>query len=164
MEIKSTGVPNPNAAIFTPHWGITEDTRFANAFVCEDFVDHSVPPAERLFTKGLGRAGLLSDMCNGLVTCISNLSALRRLESELIEDQKEFLVARAAFGEERKRFVGEKEGLLRRQELLKDELFMARGELADAQLEAGRKQKAWEEACQRSNAELERAREATRKA
>ncbi|MFS8006723.1 hypothetical protein Hanom_Chr14g01252531 [Helianthus anomalus] len=117
-----------------PRWKLAQGSRMNDLDNCHDFYSLSLPAAEMLFQKRRPRFDLLDDH-------------VRAGETLEFENEKR------VFAEEREKFNTEKKGLLWR-------VADAEQKLAQEKQVNLQKQKVWEIACERTNAEMQSQRDA----
>ncbi|KAM0041391.1 hypothetical protein Hdeb2414_s0011g00365811 [Helianthus debilis subsp. tardiflorus] len=137
-----------------PRWNLTQGSRMNNVGNCHDFFSLSLPPAERMFQKRRNRFELLDDHVHLRVNYFATSQEIVREWRLMGEETAEFDNAQKAFAEEKEKFNAEKKGLLWR--VADAERKFEQEKQANIQ-----KQKAWEAACERSNAEMQSQREAS---
>ncbi|KAJ0458097.1 hypothetical protein HanIR_Chr15g0781211 [Helianthus annuus] len=120
---------------------------------CHDLFSLSLPPAERMFQKRRNRFELLDDHVRAGVNFFSTSQEIVREWRSMGEETVEFEDARRAFAEEKEKFNTEKKGLQWR-------VSEAERKLEQEKQVNVQKQKDWEAACERTNAEMQSQREA----
>ncbi|KAJ0482703.1 hypothetical protein HanIR_Chr13g0656831 [Helianthus annuus] len=119
----------------------------------KEFFNLSLPPAERLFQKKRNRFDLLDDHIHAGVNFFATSQEIVREWKLMGEDTLEFENEKKAFAEEIEKFNAEKKGLLWR-------VSDAKQKLAQEKQVNVQKQKDWEAACERTNAEMQSQRDA----
>ncbi|MFS7999431.1 hypothetical protein Hanom_Chr12g01166081 [Helianthus anomalus] len=120
---------------------------------CHDFFSLSLPPAERMFQKRRNRFELLDEHVRFGVNFFATSQEIVSGWRLMGEETTDFEDARKAFVEERERFNAEKKGLQWR-------VSDAKRKLEQEKQVNIQKQKDWELACERTNAEMQSQREA----
>ncbi|KAM0067606.1 hypothetical protein Hdeb2414_s0002g00063341 [Helianthus debilis subsp. tardiflorus] len=115
---------------------------------CHDFFSLSLPPAKRLFQKRRPRFDLLDDHVRVGVNYFATSQEIVHEWKLMGEETLEFENEKRAFAEEREKFNAEKRGLLWR-------VADAEQKLAQEKQVNLQKQKDWESACERTNAEMQ---------
>ncbi|KAJ0713928.1 hypothetical protein HanPI659440_Chr13g0483971 [Helianthus annuus] len=118
-----------------PHWNLTQGSRMNDIVNCREFYSLSFPPAERMFQKKRHWMDLLDDHIHAGVNFYATCQEIVREWQLMGEDTLEFKAAKKELAEERNS-------------------LMRRGR---KQFNAN-KQKEWETACERTNREMQNAR------
>ena len=140
-----------------PRWGLTQGSRFTNVVVCEDYLSFGLPPAERIFQRSRPRVELDRDYISALANTVSSGQEIVREWRNMMSELDASEADRLAAEEEKQK--------------LRHEASTLRWKLIDAEKKAAavaeEHQKARAEylaVCDKSNVQLEIAREASRKA
>ena len=153
------GSYNP-ANAFLPHqprWDLTQGSRFTNVAACEDYLSFGLPPAERIFQRNRPSTELDSDYHQSLANTVSAGQEIVREWRYMKGEWNRFEAERHAFHGEKKRLHHET-GSLRWK-------IVTMEKAAAASAEEHKKARAdYLAACSKSNAMLEAAREASRRA
>ncbi|KAJ0818625.1 hypothetical protein HanPI659440_Chr00c01g0704611 [Helianthus annuus] len=136
-----------------PRWNLTQGSWMNDLGNCHDFFSMSLPPAERMFQKRRNRFELLDDHVRAGVNFFATSQEIVREWRSMGEETVEFEDARKAFAEEKEKFNSEKKGLQWR-------ISDAEQKLKQEKKVNVQKQKDWEAACERTNAEMQSQREA----
>ncbi|KAJ0763832.1 hypothetical protein HanPI659440_Chr08g0285431 [Helianthus annuus] len=120
-----------------PRWNLTQRSRMNDLNNCHDFFSLSLPPSERMFQKKRNRFELLDDHVRAGVNYFATSQEIVREWRLMGEEAVEFEDEKRAFAEE------------------KENSMLRRRKQVNAQ-----KQKDWEFACERTNAEMQSRREA----
>ncbi|MFS7977493.1 hypothetical protein Hanom_Chr10g00904621 [Helianthus anomalus] len=115
---------------------------------CQEFFNLSLPHAGRLFQKKRNRFDLLGDHIHVGVNFFATSQEIVCEWKLMGEETLEFENEKRAFVEEREKFNAEKKGLLWR-------VSDAEQKLAQEKQVNVQKQKDWETACERTNAEMQ---------
>ena len=59
------------APVYAPKWRITDNDRFVNPFVAEEFIDYDVSPVERHHQRSQPRATIMSELCSNISLAVS---------------------------------------------------------------------------------------------
>ncbi|KAJ0858565.1 hypothetical protein HanRHA438_Chr13g0602401 [Helianthus annuus] len=135
-----------------PHWNLTRGSRMNDIVNCREFYSLSFPPAERMFQKKRHRMDLLDDHIHAGVNFYATCQEIVREWQLMGEDTLEFEVAKKELAEEKEQFNAERKGLLWRVSYAEDKLGK------EKQFNAN-KRKEWETACERTNREMQNARD-----
>ncbi|MFS8019239.1 hypothetical protein Hanom_Chr15g01401471 [Helianthus anomalus] len=136
-----------------PRWNLTQGSRMNDLGNCHDFFSLSLPHAERMFQKRCIRFELLDDHVRAGVNFFATSQEIFREWRLMGEESAEFGDAKKALAEKREKFNAEKKGLLWR-------LSDAEQKLEEQKRVNLQKQKDWEAACERTNAEMQSQRDA----
>ncbi|KAJ0860260.1 hypothetical protein HanRHA438_Chr13g0621731 [Helianthus annuus] len=136
-----------------PRWNLTQGSRMNVVGNCHDFFTLSLPPAERMFQKRRNRFELLDDHVRVGVNFFATSQEIVREWRVMGEETDEFEAEKKAFVEEREKFNAEKKGLMWR-------VSDAEEKLSHEKQVNATKQKDWEAACERTNAEMQSQRDA----
>ncbi|KAJ0622339.1 hypothetical protein HanIR_Chr01g0018891 [Helianthus annuus] len=145
--------PACNDLPHAPRWNLTQGSRMSDLGNCHDFFSMSLPPAERMFQKRRNRFELLDDHVRDGVNFFATSQEIVREWRSMGEETVEFEDPRRAFAEEKEKFNAEKKGLQWR--VADTERKLEQEKQVNVQ-----KQKEWETACERTNAEMQSQREA----
>ena len=140
-----------------PRWDLTQGSRFTNVATCEDYLSFGLPPAERIFQRSRPSVELDSDYHRALANTVSAGQEIVREWRYMKSEWDGFQAERHAFHEEKKKLHHEAATL--RWKVIDME------KAAAASAEEHKKARAdYLSACSKSNAMLEAAREASRRA
>ncbi|KAJ0499719.1 hypothetical protein HanLR1_Chr13g0507671 [Helianthus annuus] len=151
----SWGTQNPacDDLPHAPRWNLTQGSRMNDVNNCHEFFAMSLPPAERMFQKNRNRFALLDDHVRAGVNYFATSQEILREWRLMGEETAEFEEAKRLFTEEREKFNAEKKGLQWR-------VSDAEQKLEEQKQLNIQKQKDWEAACERTNAEMQSQRDA----
>ncbi|KAM0014661.1 hypothetical protein Hdeb2414_s0034g00726341 [Helianthus debilis subsp. tardiflorus] len=136
-----------------PRWNLTQGSRMSDLANCHDFFSLSLPPAERMFQKRRDWFELLDDHVHAGVNFFATSQEILREWRLMGEETVEFENAKRALAEEREKFNAERKGLQWR-------VSDAERKLEEQKQLNIQKQKDWEIACERTNAEMQSQRNA----
>ncbi|KAJ0894417.1 hypothetical protein HanPSC8_Chr09g0388861 [Helianthus annuus] len=120
---------------------------------CHECFAMSLPPAERMFQKNRNRFALLDDHVRAGVNFFATSQEILREWRLMGEETLEFEESKKLFVEEKEKFNAEKKGLQWR-------VSDAEQKLEEQKQSSVQKQKDWEAACERTNAEMQSQRDA----
>ncbi|KAJ0928682.1 hypothetical protein HanRHA438_Chr04g0196761 [Helianthus annuus] len=151
----SWGTQNPacDDLPHAPRWNLTQGSRMNDVNNCHEFFSMSLPPAERMFQKNRNRFALLDDHVRAGVNYFATSQEILREWRLMGEETADFENAKRLFAEEREKFNAEKKGLQWR-------VSDAEQKLEEQKQVNVQKQKDWEAACERTNAEMQSQRDA----
>ncbi|KAJ0845554.1 hypothetical protein HanRHA438_Chr15g0715011 [Helianthus annuus] len=139
-----------------PHgtrWSLTQGSRMNDLQNCQEFFSLSLPPAERMFQKNRSRFALIDDHVTAGVNFFATSQEILREWRSMGEETMAFEEAKKAFAEEKEKFNAEQKGLQWR-------VTEAERKLEEQKQLNEQKQKDWESACARTNAEMQSQRDA----
>ncbi|KAJ0668259.1 hypothetical protein HanPI659440_Chr17g0687101 [Helianthus annuus] len=136
-----------------PRWNLTQCSRMNDLDNCHDFFSLSLPPAERVFQKKRNWFDLLDDHVRAGVNYFATSQEIVREWRLMGEETVDFENEKRAFAEEKEKFNAEKKGLQWR-------VSNAEQKLAQEKQVNVQKQRDWEVACERTNAEMQSQRDA----
>ncbi|KAJ0888776.1 hypothetical protein HanRHA438_Chr09g0405791 [Helianthus annuus] len=139
-----------------PHasrWNLTQGSRMNDVSNCHEFFAMSLPSAERMFQKNRNRFALLDDHVRAGVNFFATSQEILREWRLMGEETLEFEESKKLFVEEKEKFNAEKKGLQWR-------VSDAEQKLEEQKQLNAQKQKDWEAACERTNAEMQSQRDA----
>ncbi|XP_035842821.1 uncharacterized protein LOC110925991 isoform X2 [Helianthus annuus] len=149
----SWGNPACDDLPHVPRWGLTQGSRMNDLQNCQEFFSLSLPPAERMFQKNRSRFALIDDHVTAGVNFFATSQEILREWRSMGEETMAFEEAKKAFAEEKEKFNTEQKGLQWRVTEA-ERKFEEQKQLND------QKQKDWESACARTNAEMQSQRDA----
>ncbi|XP_035846420.1 uncharacterized protein LOC110940437 isoform X2 [Helianthus annuus] len=136
-----------------PRWGLTQGSRMNDLQNCQEFFSLSLPPAERMFQKNRSRFALIDDHVTAGVNFFATSQEILREWRSMGEETMAFEEAKKAFAEEKEKFNTEQKGLQWR-------VTEAERKFEEQKQLNEQKQKDWESACARTNAEMQSQRDA----
>ncbi|MFS7992569.1 hypothetical protein Hanom_Chr12g01083851 [Helianthus anomalus] len=153
--VDSWGTQNPacDDLPHAPRWNLTQGSRMNDMKNCHEFFALSLPPAERMFQKNRNRFALLDDHVRAGVNYFATSQEILREWRLMGEETLEFEESKKLFAEEREKFNAERKGLQWR-------VSDAEQKLEEQKQLNAQKQKDWEAACERTNAEMQTQRDA----
>ncbi|KAJ0507227.1 hypothetical protein HanIR_Chr11g0503991 [Helianthus annuus] len=149
----SWGNPACDDMPHVPRWSLTQGSRMDDLKNCHEFYSLSLPPAERMFQKNRSRFALLDDHVRAGVNFFAISQEILREWRSMGEETLEFEEAKKTFSEEREKINTERKGLQWR-------VADAEQKLEEQKQLNEQKQKDWESACARTNAEMQSQRDA----
>ncbi|XP_035845920.1 uncharacterized protein LOC110941769 [Helianthus annuus] len=149
----SWGNPACDDLPHVPRWGLTQGSRMNDLQNCQEFFSLSLPPAERMFQKNRSRFALIDDHVTAGVNFFATSQEILREWRSMGEETMAFEEAKKAFAEEKEKFNTEQKGLQWR-------VTEAERKFEEQKQLNEQKQKDWESACARTNAEMQSQRDA----
>ncbi|KAJ0866088.1 hypothetical protein HanRHA438_Chr12g0547791 [Helianthus annuus] len=149
----SWGNPACDDLPHAPRWNLTQGSRMNDVSNCHEFFAMSLPPAERMFQKNRNRFALLDDHVRAGVNFFATSQEILREWRLMGEETLEFEESKKLFVEEKEKFNAEKKGFQWR-------VSDAEQKLEEQKQLNAQKQKDWEAACERTNAEMQSQRDA----
>ncbi|KAJ0942058.1 hypothetical protein HanPSC8_Chr03g0087411 [Helianthus annuus] len=149
----SWGNPACDDLPHVPRWGLTQGSRMNDLQNCQEFFSLSLPPAERMFQKNRSRFALIDDHVTAGVNFFATSQEILREWRSMGEETMAFEEAKKAFAEEKEKFNTEQKGLQWR-------VTEAERKFEEEKQLNEQKQKDWESACARTNAEMQSQRDA----
>ncbi|KAJ0523241.1 hypothetical protein HanIR_Chr10g0491591 [Helianthus annuus] len=149
----SWGNPACDNLPHAPRWNLTQGSRMNDVNNCHEFFAMSLPSAERMFQKNRNRFALLDDHVRAGVNFFATSQKILREWRLMGEETLEFEESKKLFVKEKEKFNAEKKGLQWR-------VSDAEQKLEEQKQLNAQKQKDWEAACERTNAEMQSQRDA----